>query len=178
MKRPRDFCPQCKRNDWVKDFDARDGSWMCRNCGFKFGPMYDVARSIKAWAVFQIIGALLPLLFVGYLFISCKASERTWEADRARIDALELQVFDAQDNVIRRIDSLSQSEKLELVGGDPERIRLRTLSLCSLQMMEIDANWRNQYMDVCKALGRADRALHDEQRRQGLDVSRPSTEGF
>lgn len=119
-----------------------------------------------------------PLAFALYIVGSCAASQNRIEADRARIEALEQKVLDAQDNVIRQISNLSESEKLELVGGDPERIQLRTLSLCSLSAMEVDATWRNQYMDVCKALGRADRALHDEQRRQGLDVSRPSTDGF
>jgi hypothetical protein len=44
--------------------------------------------------------------------------------------------------------------------------------------MEQDANWRDQYMEVCKTLGRADRALRDAETSFGYNPSEPSTDGF
>lgn len=134
------------------------------------------ARGLIPW--WGKVLMVAPLAIVLYIIGSCAISQNRMEADRDRIEMLEQQVFEAQDNVIRQISSLTQSQKLELDSGDPERIRLRTISLCSLSAMEADATLRNQYKEACKVLGRADRALQDEQRRQGLDASLPSTDGF
>jgi hypothetical protein len=176
MKRPRSHCPKCRRNDWVQSLEVTGRAWMCRWCGHVPPPEIDLGLpwylKLALWA------QLAPVLFFGYLFISCKMSEGKYEADRARIKALEQDVKAAREQVVWQIFSLSEGERQRLLQGDPERIRRRTLGLCYLPIMEVDKKWRDQYMEVCKVLGRADRALHDEERRQGYDPSPPSTEGF
>jgi hypothetical protein len=123
------------------------------------------AKPGMPWYLKLIIWAqIAPVLFFGYLFISCKMSEGKYKA--------------AREQVVWQIFSLSDSERQWLLQGDPERVRLRTLSMCSLSAMEADRKWRDQYMEVCNVLGRADRALHDEERRQGYEPSPPSTDGF
>ena len=156
--------------------DATGRVWMCRWCGHIPPPELDL--SLPWYLKLALWVQLAPVLIFGYLFISCKMSEGKYEANRAKIEALEQDVRAAREQVVWRISSLSEGERQRLLQGDPERIRLRTYSLCWLEVMERDVNWRNQYMDVCKVLGRADRALHDEERRQGYDPSPPSTEGF
>ncbi|MCZ8139225.1 MAG: hypothetical protein ACK5XS_10110 [Armatimonadota bacterium] len=137
------------------------------------------AKPGMPWYLKLIIWAqIAPVLFFGYLFISCKMSEGKYKADRTRIEALEQDVVAAREQVVWQIFSLSDSERQWLLQGDPERVRLRTLSMCSLSAMEADRKWRDQYMEVCNVLGRADRALHDEERRQGYEPSPPSTDGF
>jgi hypothetical protein len=42
----------------------------------------DFERAMKGWAIARIIGTLLPVLLVGYLFISCKVEQGRYEREK------------------------------------------------------------------------------------------------
>ena len=138
----------------------------------------DFERAMKGWAIARIIGTLLPVLLVGYLFVACKISEGQIARRDATLEVLQNDVHKAQVAVAWRMYSLPEHEVRSLIEGDPDRLRRRVRNMCERQIMEVDANWRNQYLDVCIALGRADRALRDAETSFGLEPSEPSTDGF